>query len=553
MTDTTIDPLHEQILAMNAAHRPFALPVLRAVHRLGGSRKKRFVIEELRRLLEGHLDPPMFDELYRRGRFGWVRLELKHLGLLGGEHGTWALTELGTKYVESRVDDVFEIGPINLSESARPAPPLNAPTEPVAVSSFRAYQVPILKLLARGGAKRKEVIQQLGETLRAKLLPGDLRIMPRGDEVWQFRAVWQLTELSKLGHIENQSGVWTITESGRQRVQQEGTDWDLRNFPPATAEVLIATTGDETPPSPRVTWASLRSFVPAGIVDALQARLCPDLGPRPEAPIPRNVILYGPPGTGKTHTAKLVARALTDDDEGGSDGRFRLIQFHPSYAYEDFIQGLKPDLKKTELRYAVQAGPFLQIVEDARAEPNQFFVLIIDEINRGDPARIFGELLYALEYRDEAVMLPLGGELVVPSNLVIIGTMNSVDRSVALVDYALRRRFGFVRVDPDPAVVQEVHGDTELGNIGALVLRRFNDWLGTRLGREYVLGHSFFIGPDRDTDVARALDRVWTLDVHPLLEEYFFGDADGIREATATWRTVIKEASAEASEVEDDE
>src|SRR6185436_11932230 len=104
--------------------------------------------------------------------------------------------------------------------------------------------------------------------------------------------------------------------------------------------------------------------------------------------------------------------------------------------------------------------------EEANAEQDRVFVLIIDEINRGDPARIFGELLYALEYRNREVELASGGPLIVPPNLVVIGTMNSVDRSVALVDYALRRRFSFLRVDPNPAVIAHVRRTGLLGESG---------------------------------------------------------------------------------------
>jgi 5-methylcytosine-specific restriction protein B len=297
-----------------------------------------------------------------------------------------------------------------------------------------------------------------------------------------------------------------------------------------------------------VTLEPLRRLLGNDLVNSLHERIRPDLGATPSVATKRNLILYGPPGTGKTHIAKAVARVLTGDTEGGSEGQFRIVQFHPSYSYEDFIQGLKPDLTKTELRYALGKGPFLRIVEDAKNDPNAFYVLVIDEVNRGDPARIFGELLYALEYRDEPVTLPGGGELVVPSNLVIIGTMNSVDRSVALVDYALRRRFGFIRVDPNPETIEQVHGDTTLGNGGAIVLSEFNAWLAKRLDREHVLGHSYFLGGTLDPNSPNTFEQVWSLDVRPLLEEYFFGDGDALKEAAAQWKAAVAMALSEDEE-----
>ena len=224
------------------------------------------------------------------------------------------------------------------------------------------------------------------------------------------------------------------------------------------------------------------------------------------------------------------------------------MQFHPSYAYEDFIQGLKPDLEETELRYALSKGPFLQLCEAAEQDPDRFYVLLIDEINRGDPARIFGELLYALEYRGQAVDLPLGSQLTVPLNLVIVGTMNSVDRSVALVDYALRRRFGFIRVEPDPEVILGIRGSDRLGPVAAELLRGFNQWITSRLDSEHTLGHSYFLNPAIPLTDADALERVWDLDVRPLLEEYFFGEPQALQEAQQQWVKYLNDALADEEE-----
>ena len=231
------------------------------------------------------------------------------------------------------------------------------------------------------------------------------------------------------------------------------------------------------------------------------------------------------------------------------------MQFHPSYAYEDFIQGLRPDLEHKELRYTLAKGPFLELCERAAEEPDEFFVLVIDEINRGDPARIFGELLYGLEYRGHPVGLPAGGELSVPPNLIVLGTMNSVDRSVALVDYALRRRFGFVRVAPDPDVIRLVRAESNLCAVAAEVLGSFNKWLAQRLDRDHVLGHSIFLNPGLALDEPDSLTTVWDFDIAPLLEEYFFGEPTSFAEARTAWQKALADAFAAAREAgeEDDE
>jgi len=306
----------------------------------------------------------------------------------------------------------------------------------------------------------------------------------------------------------------------------------------------------------RTCGASGRRPIGSALFEAIDLRLRPDLGPTPElarGAIPRNLVLYGPPGTGKTFVARQVAQALTGQEEPGEESRWRLVQFHPSYAYEDFVQGLRPDLEQASLRYRIQKGPFLQVCEAAADEPDSFHVLVIDEINRGDPARIFGELLYGLEYRGESVDLAAGGQLTVPPNLVIVGTMNSVDRSVALVDYALRRRFAFVRVEPSPEVVTAVRSKSRLAPVAAAVLGAFNGWITERLDREHAIGHSFFLNPALGLDEVGALDRVWSLDVLPLLEEYFFGDRDSLAEAERQWKAAVSDAVAELEERDADD
>jgi len=536
-----LQAVEAELTSNGRSHSDFYVPIVRAIVELGGRARKSAVVAKARELLEGILTRGQLDYLERNGRFGWARRDLRAAGLVDGERGYWQLTPLGRLYAEVHASDPLEIS-VDIPESAEPARS-TAQTESVPASSTRAYEVPLLEVLASGASNKSEILSQLGERIGLQLLPGDERLNPSGMKLWIFRASWALSNLGKAGYAENPSlGQWGITDAGRERLRLEREAWRIDAFGASTAKVRVE--GDAPPRATAAptdawdeqAWLRLRTRISKSVLDALARRLRPDLGASPDIAVPRNVILYGPPGTGKTFVATQVARALVGSE---SEERLSIVQFHPSYAYEDFVQGLRPDLKQTQLRYELHKGPFLRMAEAAAQQPDELFVLVIDEINRGDPARIFGELLYALEYRNEAVDLALGGELVVPPNLFVIGTMNSVDRSVALVDYALRRRFGFIRVDPSPEVVSAVRREGLLREIGPYVLERFNHWLVARLGREYALGHSFFISPSVPDEADDAFERIWRNDVYPLLEEYFFGDEDGLKEAGSVWYELV--------------
>jgi 5-methylcytosine-specific restriction protein B len=377
--------------------------------------------------------------------------------------------------------------------------------------------------------------------------------MPRGRTVFRYRASWTLTTLKKTGAIRNPSVArWELTESGRSRLDREEKTWSIEPFRGSKAKVrggstvpTVTAAGPASvgPAWPTPAWRLFAADFP-DLATTVEGRVRPDLAPTPQRAIARNVVFYGPPGTGKTYIAKKVAVALTGEDEPGPESSWRLVQFHPSYAYEDFVQGLRPALEATDLQYKLHQGPFLQVCKAAEDDPDRFHVLIIDEINRGDPARIFGELLYALEYRDESIELAGGGSLVVPSNLVIVGTMNSVDRSVALVDHALRRRFAFVRVDPNPEAI------TTSPRLGAM-LASFNAWLVAQLDPEHAVGHSVFLNPAlAELSSDETIARVWRHDVRPLLEEYFFGQPEQLRAAALAWRKAQEETEDE-DEAED--
>jgi hypothetical protein len=241
----------------------------------------------------------------------------------------------------------------------------------------------------------------------------------------------------------------------------------------------------------------------------------------------KQIIFYGPPGTSKTFVAKKFANYFTRNSE-----YVKIIQFHPSYSYEDFIEGIKPKLS-TEgeaTGFVKQSGIFKNLVDKCIKNPEKKFVLIIDEINRGNISKIFGELIYLLEYRNEKIHLTYSPieEFYIPENLYIIGTMNSADRSIAFVDYALRRRFYFIEFYPDEDIlkkwfnkngVKESYQNNILG-----LMREINIEISKKLGREYQIGYSYFMNNLDYERVKRIIDYA----IIPLIEQYFFGKKENI-------------------------
>lgn len=567
MDPVELQNIHARVYGFGATHKVWVLPILRALETLGGKATPKQVREHIRKTYATGLTELQWAYIVKNGRINWTRLGLRQVGLITGERGTWELTDTGRAYSESHRDDevvipktIPELGVGTESEGADDE--AVEPTETVPATDYEAYEYPLLESMAANVTAKQELLDAVGERVKGKLLPGDYRNMRHGRPAWRYRASWALSMLKQKGHAKNTArGVWEVTEAGRERLAKEKASWDPSKYRTSSVSVLAgAAAAPPPPPEPSdqwtlATWAKLRDDLGPTLFEMIDQRIRPDLTPSPARErdyVPRSIILYGPPGTGKTHVARSAALALTGDAEPGPDSRWRIVQFHPSYAYEDFIQGLKPDLEQTKLRYVLRRGPFLELCQAAEEDPDHFYVLVIDEINRGDPARIFGELLYALEYRGQPVDLPLGGQLTVPPNLVLIGTMNSVDRSVALVDYALRRRFGFIRLQPDPDVILSVRGTQAAGQPAAAALIRFNDWLVTRLDQDHALGHSFFLNPGIPLDGPAALKRIWELDVQPLLEEYFFGDLQSLDEARRVWNDAVKQAFADMEEGEDE-
>jgi 5-methylcytosine-specific restriction protein B len=237
----------------------------------------------------------------------------------------------------------------------------------------------------------------------------------------------------------------------------------------------------------------------------------------------KQIILYGPPGTGKT----FMAEKLASHRVGGSDGFIEVVQFHPAYAYEDFVQGLRP-MARAEggLDYPLVPGRFLRFCEQA-AQRDGPCVLIIDEINRANLAGVFGELMVLLEYRERAIPLAAGGPpFQIPAKVRLIGTMNTADRSIALVDYALRRRFAFIALKPNLELLRRYHERHATGfKVEGLikVLLRLNRRIDDP---HYELGITFFL----QTDLADDIGDIWQMEIEPYLEEYFFDQPETVTE-----------------------
>lgn len=229
------------------------------------------------------------------------------------------------------------------------------------------------------------------------------------------------------------------------------------------------------------------------------------------------VILYGPPGTGKTYIAQRLAQHIADINT-------KLVQFHPAYSYEDFFEGYRPTQDGS---FVLKPGPLRRLADEAAKNPQQNYVLVIDEINRGNIASIFGELYFLLEYRDEAVDLLYSDDttekFVLPPNIYLIGTMNTADRSIALLDSAIRRRFAFVPLIPDESPTSEVLERwleaRDLPSESADLLGALNSQIADP---EFRIGPSYFMREAVYDD--GGLERVWRTSIIPLLEEHHYGE-----------------------------
>jgi hypothetical protein len=234
------------------------------------------------------------------------------------------------------------------------------------------------------------------------------------------------------------------------------------------------------------------------------------------------IVLAGPPGTGKTYVSKWIASQLLGVPGQISDERITVVQFHPSYGYEDFVEGLRPVAKDGSIVFDTVPGTIVKLSNEIHhdGEPR---VLIIDEINRANIARVFGELMYLLEYRDQRIDLMLQSGFMLPEQLYIIATMNTADKSTRVMDAALRRRFDFFQLDPD---VEVLRGHYESGmaenSIGEELYTGFvklNERLSEDLDQHRLIGHSYFMA---NSFSFKSLRSRWSRQIEPLLSEYFY-------------------------------
>lgn len=313
---------------------------------------------------------------------------------------------------------------------------------------------------------------------------------------------------------------------------------------------------------------------------------------KPQLPV--NMILYGPPGTGKTYNSVIYAVGIIENkskeeieeyikpkatpknaetqqndksqserieyseilkkfndykvkhdisDDNADNGQIEFVTFHQSYGYEEFIEGIKPRTENGEIRYEIADGVFKKFCKKAENNPDKNYVFIIDEINRGNISKIFGELITLIEdtkrigaAEEMRATLPYSGESFgVPDNVYILGTMNTADRSISLMDTALRRRFRFVEMMPNPTLIKadividgkETDGDGKKLNVKE-ILETMNKRIEYLYDREHTIGHSFFMKLN-ETKSMDDLKNVMLNSVLPLLQEYFYDDYNKIR------------------------
>jgi len=324
----------------------------------------------------------------------------------------------------------------------------------------------------------------------------------------------------KLAEREDESiRWWSILYMGKKANKEDDGVyiWKLR---PELAEALKIVNGEEVPDEDTDTTEYTKKdfleevFISEAKYDEMYAVLMRK----------QNIILQGAPGVGKTFAAKRLAYSIMG---AKNDDHIQFVQFHQNYSYEDFVEGYRPAASG----FVRTDGIFKRFCIDAADAPDEKFFFIIDEINRGNLSKIFGELLMLIEkdYRGQAATLPYSGRsFTVPKNLYIIGMMNTADRSLAMIDYALRRRFSFVDMEPgfDTDGFKEYMNSKGSSTMKALVeeVKQLNVDIKEKLGKGFCIGHSYFVFDEPCSDAL--LKNIVNYDILPMLAEYWFDDEE---------------------------
>jgi 5-methylcytosine-specific restriction protein B len=343
------------------------------------------------------------------------------------------------------------------------------------------------------------------------------------DELIEASASWSYPLRDRL---DAQSVVWTVT----RYAGEPPSGWSNEEWSDFCAFVGLDANRDE-PDEPEDVESALDPLTVAASELYLDRAFLADIAATLEINNPKSrkqVVFYGPPGTGKTFVAKRLAAALAP-----GEGERAVVQFHPSTSYEDFFEGYRPKVADGQMTYELVDGPLRLLADAARKAPQRCHVLVIDELNRANVAKVLGELLYLLEYRNEAVrtLYRPNEEFTLPPNLCFIATMNTADRSIALVDAAMRRRFDFIPFFPDrPPIegllerwLEEHQGVRWVGGLVAGV----NEELRKRLGPTAQLGPSYFMQPDL---TQASLAKIWKANIEPLIEDQFYGHDEEIEQ-----------------------
>lgn len=333
------------------------------------------------------------------------------------------------------------------------------------------------------------------------------------------KKVYEKTHCKLAERADESIRWWSILYMGKKANKEDDGVyiWKLR---PELAEALKIVNGEEVPDEDTDTTEYTKKdfleevFISEAKYDEMYAVLMRK----------QNIILQGAPGVGKTFAAKRLAYSIMG---AKNDDHIQFVQFHQNYSYEDFVEGYRPAASG----FVRTDGIFKRFCIDAADAPDEKFFFIIDEINRGNLSKIFGELLMLIEkdYRGQAATLPYSGRsFTVPKNLYIIGMMNTADRSLAMIDYALRRRFSFVDMKPgfDTDGFKEYMNSKGSSTMKALVeeVKQLNVDIKEKLGKGFCIGHSYFVFDEPCSDAL--LRNIVNFDILPMLAEYWFDDEE---------------------------